>query len=257
VTTDAVEVAVLGPVLVQGTAGPFRRSAARDLVVYLAFHRRGVRHAEWSLALWPERPVSMSTAHSTASDARRALGRDGVGRPHLPRGVELRLGDAVTTDVERFGLLARQDDPEQLLRAMRLVRGPLFSGLHRVDWAIFDGTHSGIEASVVRTALRGAEVFVGLGCGEEAEWVVRQALLLSPYDERLYRALLRATAAQGNRVRLHSAMAQLRTLAGEAACPPARTAVPAPSDSLHPATTALYRDLLLGSPAAGGHPSRL
>ena len=49
--------------------------------------------------------------------------------------------------------------------------------------------------------------------------MVRQALQVSPYDERLYRALLIATAAQGNRVRLHSAMAQLRTLAGEAAVP--------------------------------------
>ena len=109
----------------------------------------------------------------------------------------------------------------------------------------------------MRTALRGAEGFVRLGAGEEAEWMVRQALLVSPYDERLYRALLVATAAQGNRVRLHSAMAQLRTLAGEAACPPARTAVGEPSECLHPATTALYRDLLLGSPAAGGHLARL
>ena len=255
--TDAVEVAVLGPVLVHGTAGPFRRSAARDLVVYLAFHRRGVRHAEWSMALWPERPVSLSTAHSTSSDARRALGCDGEGRLHLPRGVELRLGDAVTTDVEHFGSLATEDDPDQILRAMRLIRGPLFSGLHRADWAIFDGTHANIEALVVRTALRGADAFVRLGRGEEAEWIVRRALQLSPYDERLYRALLMATAAQGNRVRLHSAMAQLRTLAGDLACPPARTAPLTPSDSLHPATTALYRDLLLGSPAAGGHPARL
>jgi hypothetical protein len=227
-----VEVAVLGPVLVRGAAGPFRRSAARDLVVYLAFHRRGVRHAEWSMALWPERPVSLSTAHSTSSDARRALGCDGEGRLHLPRGVELRLGDAVTTDVEHFGSLATEDDPDQILRAMRLIRGPLFSGLHRADWAIFDGTHANIEALVVRTALRGADAFVRL-------------------------ALLMATAAQGNRVRLHSAMAQLRTLAGDLACPPARTAPLTPSDSLHPATTALYRDLLLGSPAAGGHPARL
>ena len=96
-----------------------------------------------------------------------------------------------------------------------------------------------------------------LGCGDEAEWMVRQALRVSPYDERLYRALLVATAAQGNRVRLHSAMAQLRTLAGEAARPPARTTVHVPEDCLHPATTDLYRDLLLGPPAAGGHPARL
>ncbi len=80
---------------------------------------------------------------------------------------------------------------------------------------------------------------------------------MSPYDERLYRALLVATAAQDNRVRLRSAMAQLRTLAGEGVRPPARTAVHATVECLHPATMALYRDLLSGSPAAGGHPVRL
>ena len=148
-------------------------------------------------------------------------------------------------------------DPCQLLEAMRLVRGPLFSGLHRTDWAVFDGTQSDIESLVVRTALRGADAFVELGCGDEAEWMIRQALHVSPYDERLYRGLLKATAAQGNRVRLRSAMAQLVTLAGEAPRPPAWTAAHVPTDCLHPETTALYRDLLGGSPAAGGHPSRL
>jgi DNA-binding SARP family transcriptional activator len=201
--------------------------------------------------------VSPSTAHSTSSDARRALGRDADGRFHLPRGVELRLGNSVTTDVDRFSSLAGTGDPRSLLHAMQLVRGPLLGGLHRTDWAVFDGTQSEMEALVVRTALRGADAFVSLGGGEEAEWMVRQALLVSPYDERLYRALLVATAAQGNRVGLRSAMAQLRTLAGEGTRPPARTAVHAPAECLHPATTALYRDLLRGSPAAGGHPVRL
>jgi DNA-binding SARP family transcriptional activator len=257
VTHDGVEVAVLGPVVVGGMAGSFHRPAARELVVYLAFHPDGVRHAEWSLAIWPERPVSSATAHSTSSDLRRALGRDANGNPHLPRGVTLRLGDAVTTDVERFASLATADDPQQLLGAMGLIRGPLFAGLRRADWAVFDGTQSAIDSLVVRTALRGADVFVRLRRGDEAEWIVRQALRVSPYDERLYRALLLATAAQGNRVRLRAAMAQLQTLAGEATPPPARTAAHAQADCLHPATTGLYRDLLLGSPAEGGHPARL
>lgn len=256
-TKQGVEVAVLGPVVVGGAAGPFHRSASLELVVYLAFHRRGVRHAEWALAVWPERPVCLSTVHSTASDARRALGRAPDGRLHLPRGVDLRLGGSVTTDVERFSALASSDDPVQLRGAMRLVRGPLFSGLHRTDWAVFDGTQSDIESLVVRTALRGADAFVQLGCGDEAEWMIRQGLHVSPYDERLYRALLMATTAQGNRVRLRSVMAQLLTLAGEAACPPSRTPVRLPTECLHPETTALYRDLLRGSPAAGGHPARL
>jgi len=254
VRPGTVEIAVLGQVAVRGAAGPFQRSAACDLAVYLAFHRAGVRHADWSLALWPERPVSLSTAYSTSSDVRRALGRDPEGRLHLPRGVDLRLGDAVTTDVEHFAALAASDEPPLLVAAMGLIRGPLFAGRRRTDWAVFDGTQSEIETLVVGTALRAADLLVQLESAAEAEWAVRQALRVSPYDERLYRSLLLAMAAQGNRVRLHAAMAQLRTLAGEAAHP---GAPPAPADCLHPATTDLYRDLLLGLPAAGGHPARL
>jgi DNA-binding SARP family transcriptional activator len=257
VNLDGVEVAVLGPAAVRGTAGPFHRSAALELVVYLAFHRRGVRHAEWALAIWPDRPVTLSTVHSTSSDARRALGRGADGVPHLPRGVDLRLRDSVTTDVERFASLAGSDDPHALIAAMRLVRGPLFAGLHRTDWAVFEGTQSHVESLVVRTALRGADALVQRDRADEAEWMVRQALHVSPYDERLYRALLMATAAQGNRVRLRSAMAQLLTLAGEAAQPPARATMHVVADCLHPETTALYRDLLSGSPATGGQPARL
>ncbi len=177
------------------------------------------------------------------------------------RGVGLRLRDLARTDVERFASLAESGDPNVLLRAMRLIHGRLFAGLHRTDWAVFDGTQSDIESLVARTALRGADALVRCGRGAEAEWVTRRALLVSPYDERLYRALLRATSAQGNRAGLRSAMAQLRTLAGEAGGPPDRTRErPRQSiqeDCLHPDTTALYRDLLNGSPAAGGHPARL
>ena len=90
--------------------------------------------------------------------------------------------------------------------------------------------------------------------------MVRQALLVSPYDERLYRALLRATAAQGNRVGLRSAMAQLLTLAGEAVPAGGRARAPvrrrrwtASTRRRRPSTVTCWP----GSPAAGGHPARL
>jgi DNA-binding SARP family transcriptional activator len=262
VTSVEVEIAILGPVTIAGGARPFRRSASLELLVYLAFHRCGARNGEWPLAIWPDRNVSLTTVHSTCSDARGALGRSEDGSEHLPRrGGLLRLGDGVRTDVERFASLAESEDEHRLLRAMRLVRGRLFDGLHRTDWAVFDGTQSDIESLVSRTALRGADAFLRRGGGDEAAWMVRRALLISPYDERLYRALLRATSAQGNRVGLRSAMAELRTLAGEAGGPPPRAAglwrESSPEDCLHPETTALYRDLLTESSAAGGHPARL
>ena len=259
---DGVEVAVLGPVAVRGAAEPFRRSAALDLVAYLALHRDGVRHAEWSLAIWPDRAVALPTMHSTASDARRALGRAPDGTPRLPRGVLLRLHDSVTTDVERFAALADSDALRQRVEAMHLVRGPLFDGLRRSDWAVFDGTRSRTESLVVGTALRCAEELTWRGDGGDAAWVVRQALLVSPYDERLYRSLLRATASEDGRVGVRSTMAELLTLAGD---PPGRAAgsrrVARGGDErlecLHPKTTALYRGLLEGSPAAEGELARL
>ena len=65
---------IVGAILGSAYSGEVGRELGH-LVVYLAFHRNGVRHGEWSLALWPDRPVSLATVHSTASDARRALGR--------------------------------------------------------------------------------------------------------------------------------------------------------------------------------------
>lgn len=252
--------AVLGPVRVHGAAAPFRRSASLDLAVYLALHRRSVRHAEWALALWPDRPVSAATVYSTASDLRRALGRSAGGTARVSRGSALRLHHTVGSDVEHLAELARSQDPDDACRALSLVRGPLLSGLRRADWAVFDGTKAAIESQVVRSAVRAAELLACNGRPDEAEWAVRRGLMVSPYDERLYRALLRATAAQGSRVRLHATMAELRGMA--AGCDDeASWAQRAPTAStrperLHPRTTGLYRDLLLGA-AAGGDPGSL
>ena len=105
-----VEVAVLGPVEVRGAAGPFRRRAATELVVYLALHRRGAPNEVWGAALWPDRTVASSTLYSTASLARRALGASADGGNHLTRsGGRLCLGPRVGTDVDRFVRLIAAD----------------------------------------------------------------------------------------------------------------------------------------------------
>ena len=255
---EHVELAVLGPVSLSGLPFAFRRAAARDLVVYLAFHREGVRHGEWPLALWPDRPVCLSTVHSTASDARRALGRTPDGALRLPCGSVLRLHPSVVTDVDRFAQLARAGTPEACLEAAGLVHGPLFGGLRRADWAVLDGTHAQVEALVVHTVLQGAEILLREGRAVEAEWLVRRGLLVSPYDERLYRAVLRALAAQGNRTGMRAALAQLLVLSRDA---PSLLALGggdgAPADALHPGTTELYRKLLRRWPATGEAVARL
>ena len=245
-STD-LDVALLGPVEVRAAARPFRRGAARDLVVYLACHRSGVRTARWVDALWPDRGVSPSTVHSTASDARRALGPDACGRPRIARhGGLLRLADCVATDVDQFVRLAGSGAPDAALQALGLVRGVPLGGLARDDWAVFDGTQARLETMVVEVALTAGERLVALGDAVGAEEAVRQALLASPYDERLYRALLRVTALQGNRARLRATMARLCVLAGESGAAPGRGEWEQALDRLHPETTALYQGLVAG-----------
>jgi DNA-binding SARP family transcriptional activator len=255
VTHHEVEIAVLGATEVRGAPEPFRRAASRELVVYLGFHREGVRHGDWALALWPDRPVTQATVHSTASDARRALGRAADGAPRLPCGPQVRLHPSVGTDVDRFAALAGSGE---WVEAVGLLRGPVFGGLRNCDWPVFDGTRANVEALVVKTVLQGADRLLRSRRPAESEWIVRRGLLVSPYDERLYRALLLALAAQGNRVRLRGAMAELLTVAADAPLPaPLGRWSDAEMGMLHPETTALYQELLCGWPATGGAPARL
>jgi DNA-binding SARP family transcriptional activator len=256
-------VAVLGPVEIRGAAQPFARAASKELVVYLAFHRQGVRNDVWATALWTDRCIASSTLHSTASVARRALGRSPSGGEHLPRGGRrLRLAGSVGTDVDRFAAAAGGADPNGWKEALALVRGRPFEGLHLADWAVLDGTQAQLEAMVVGTALKAAEYFLRRGRGEEAEWAVRRGLRANPYDERLYRGLLWAMERMGNRAGMWSTMAELRFLstdgadrsAGHGAGMERRTVPP----SVHPTTVALFRELSQReSPAARGEPSRL
>jgi DNA-binding SARP family transcriptional activator len=258
-----LEVAVLGPVEFRGAAEPFTRSAAKDLVVYLALHRNGVRNDVWGAALWPDRCAAPSTLHSTASAARRALGQSRRGGDHLPRGGRhLRLADSVGTDVERFARAAAGGDPACWREALGLVRGRLFDGLCLTDWTVLEGAQAELESMVSETALKGAEHFLRIGLGEEAEWMIRRGLRVSPYDERLYRALVRAAELKGNRSGLRSAMAELLSLAAEGRGHVGSASTgrdrPRTRSSIHPSTVALYRELAReGIPAAGGDSVRL
>jgi DNA-binding SARP family transcriptional activator len=263
VSDPEVEVAVLGPVEIRGVAQPFRRASSKELVAYLAFHRQGARSDVWASALWTDRCIAPSTLHSTASAARRALGRSRSGGEHLPRdGRRLRLADTVGTDVDRFTRVAEGPDPDRWKDALALVRGRPFEGLNLADWAVLDGTQAQLETMVVDTALKAAEHFLRRGSGEEAEWAIRRGLRANPYDERLYRGLLWAMEKMGNRAGMWSTMAELRCLATDGGT---RSEGLGPGTEgrmrqscVHPTTVALFGELIQReSPAARGEPSRL
>ncbi len=230
-----VEVAVLGPVEVRGAARGFTRAWALELVVYLAMHPTGAANEVWATALWPDRLMAPSSLHSTASVARRSLGTARDGSDHLPRSHgRLALAPTVGTDWTRFLELAASDDPDRWEEALTTIRGRPFEGIRATDWALLDGTGPAIEAKVVDVSGHLAGARLRSGDPQGAEWAARRGLLVSPYDERLYRMLLRAADAAGNPGGVESVMAELvRVVADEVE----------PIESVHPSTLALYRSL--------------
>ena len=230
-----VEVLVLGPVEIRGASREFTRAWAKELVVYLAMHSRGASNEAWATALWPDRLMAPSSLHSTASVARRALGQSRGGADHLPRSHgRLALGPTVGTDWDRFVSLADSGQPAQWRSALELVRGRPFEGLRSSDWPILEGIGPAIESSVVDLSGRLAGSYLRVGDARGAEWSARKGLLVSPYDERLYRMLLRAADRAGNPAGVEAIMAELVRLVAEGV---------EPLESVHPSTLQLYRSL--------------
>ena len=226
---------MLGPVEIRGAARAFTRAWSIELVVYLAVHPTGAPNDIWSTALWPDRVMAPSSLHSTASVARRSLGKARDGSDHLPRSHgRLALGPSVGTDWDRFLALSEREDPAEWRAALELVRGRPFDGLRSTDWAILDGTAPSMESAIVDLSGRLAGACLRAGDPRGAEWSARRGLLVSPYDERLYRMLLRAADAAGNPGGVESVMTELvRVVADEIE----------PVESVHPSTLALYRSL--------------
>jgi DNA-binding SARP family transcriptional activator len=231
-----IEVRVLGPVDIVGAAKPFTRAWALELVVYLSFHRRGASTEKWATALWPDRIMAPASLHSTASAARRALGSSSSsGEDHLPRSHgQLLLGSSVATDWDRFVRLSKSDQPDQWRGALELVRGRPFEGLRAYDWALLEGISAMIESEVVDVATRYGELCISHGDASGAEIAARRGLRSSPYDERLYRVLLKAANLKGNPAGVESVMAELIHLVSEGV---------EPFDAVHPETLELYRSL--------------
>lgn len=237
-TDVEVEVAILGPVEIRGAERPMRRAGATELVVYLAMHSSGVASDAWATAIWPDRVMAPSSLHSTASEARRALGRSQSGEDHLPRQHgRLRLAPTVGSDWQRFLDLAEQGSPMCLEEAISLVRGEAFQGLRAVDWTVLEGFAASIEAKVVDVATSLAEHFLELGDASGAEWAARLGLKASHYDERLYRVLMRAADAAGNPAGVERVMDELMSVVAEEV---------EPYDMVHPETAALYARLARG-----------
>ncbi|MGH8988510.1 MAG: AfsR/SARP family transcriptional regulator, partial [Acidimicrobiales bacterium] len=169
---------------------------------------------------------------------------------HLPRSVRrLRLAPSVTTDWAQFRSLAATRGPraaEAWSAALGLVRGALLVGLRAIDWPVLEGLYAEMEGSVVQLTIDLAEHCLASGDGRRAELAVRRGLLVSPYDERLYRLLFLAADLQGNPAGVESAMGELVGLVSGVAAEqlhPVGGGLADPAEWVHPDTLAVYRSL--------------
>ena len=231
-----VEVRVLGPLHIEGAPTALeRKPRLTELITYLALHPGGATSEAFATALWRDRRVPAQTLANRLSEARRALGIARDGAPRLRRNGSRHLLVDVATDWERFRELASEGGgAESWRKALELVRGRPFDGLPRGEWVHLEGFAIAIEAAVVGVACRLGEYSLGRQRPDVAEWCAHQGLLVSPWDERLYRLWMRAADGVGNRGGVDSALRALATaleLDGD------------PLESVHPETVALYRRL--------------
>lgn len=133
-----VLVRVFGGVEIFGGARPIDRRRCIELVVYLALHPDGVDEERLREALWPEDNPSRSAFNETVSRARRCLGHDPTGLPHvrhMKRGL-YQLGPYV--HLER--------GPEGLHGGPPGAGSVPFQGCRGYEWAYTEGIAYALEA---------------------------------------------------------------------------------------------------------------
>lgn len=231
-----VEVAVLGQIEVRGASGALdRRPKLTELIVYLAMHPEGATTSTWQNALWPNREVPAQTVANRLSEARRLLGMELDGTPRLRRSAERHRLAGVTTDWERFCVLAdARRDQLSWRQALELVRGRPFDDLQQGEWTVFEGFIGEIENAIIDCALRYGEDRLRSDDPDAAAWAAQRAIRANPYDERLHRMLMRAADAAGNRSGVEAVFRNLvliMDIDGDGLA------------GIHPETTALYEQL--------------
>jgi DNA-binding SARP family transcriptional activator len=205
---EGVEVRILGPVEVTGAALPPRGARVLELLAYLAVHPAGTRTEQWETALWLDQRPSAGARRNLLYQARRCLGSASDGASHVVvEAGSARLGPEVGTDWARFRQLT--EDPANWRAALELVRGRPLGGIGEASWALTEGHLATIEAEVLDLALGLAERALANDEPDLAEWAARRGLSVSPWDERLYRAWMRAADGAGRRATVEAAWRQL------------------------------------------------
>lgn len=178
------------------------------LLIYLAFHRRGVDPDRLATALWPERAVTSGAVRNRVTEARAVV--DG----HISEGPNRRLLPAVKLDWEQFALLAGGDLTSRL-QALALVRGRPFDGLPDAEWLDLEGLRTEVEARIIDCAVTTARDLLAQDDPAGAFKAARAGLHANPYEERLFRLAMDAARRQGSTGLLRTLARELQVVLGE------------------------------------------
>ncbi len=213
-----------------------------EALTYLALRESPVDREELQAALWPSGTNTLKTFHNTIWAARKALSTARPDSDLFPDPAEGRytLSEGMVTDYGLFSeLVALADEREDareaamlLAEALTLVHGEPFTGGGRgYAWV---APHTGlIIAQVVDAAEELAEVRLAGDDWRGAEWAARQGLKVCPYEERLYRLLMRSAFAAGSLPGVRRVYDELTSLLAD---PDDGVE---PEDTVHPDTVAL------------------
>ncbi len=227
VLVETMRVDVLGPIRVTGTRrNP--RNHLRQLLVYLAVHRRPVLAEPLWEAVFPDRPYDGHILRSRMSDLKQYL-RDRLDKHERAWA----LPTDVLCDWQQFRALA-DGDPAEQLAALALVRGRPFEDLG-ADWVHLEGYAAEVEASIVDLALAVSQRALDDGDAQTAGVAALAGLKASPYEERLYQLAMRAASGRGAHHQLRALHRQLRHVLDEEL---------EPDDTEQAATSELVFDLL-------------
>ncbi|MDG4834187.1 bacterial transcriptional activator domain-containing protein [Solwaraspora sp. WMMD1047] len=236
---------VLGQVsaTVAGRPVLLRRSAAWQVLVYLAAHPAGATAAELTEAIWPHlRPASITgRLYTTISELRRTLHTDGVtvidragNRYRLPADtVEVDLWRLTAAVDEAATAVGAADRDRTLRQAIGAYPGELAAG-HDWPWL-----------PPVREALRRQVIDAYAALAAEADpptalRLLRDAVGVDPLNEDLHRRTVRALAAVGDRDGIDTLLDRYARTLAAAGLPPGgdprhdTTAQPAPHRPLRP-----------------------
>ena len=218
---------------VDGLASAFAPNRARrctELISYLALHRpdpvTGDRLRMRVLGT-SQADAAAKTLFNVTSEARRSLGDDRDGNPHLPpagRDGLYRIGTGVSIDVLELSALfeasTRANDHEAeralLAQAIDLVEGePMATVLAGYEWFVAEGHRARLDASLEQAAARLIELSLAAGDLTSASAALEAVRPALPYSEIMAERAMEVAAASGDLAGLVTAFEAIQQLSDQ------------------------------------------